>query len=69
MQEPTYGTAILSARSVRRLSQGDLAKRVGITVQTLIDIEYDRIEITEATYNRIVQALEMESDQPTESAA
>ena len=57
----TYGQAILSKRSLLRLTQDDVAKAAGIMRSTLIDIEYERIEITENTYNKILAAMQ---DQP-----
>jgi len=64
-----YGSKILSARSVKRLSQQKVAAMYGITTATLVDIEYDRIEISENTCLGILAAIERLDAEAEQAAA
>jgi transcriptional regulator with XRE-family HTH domain len=55
---PEYGTEILVARTRHRLNQSDVAKAAGLYVQTIVDIENNRLGVDEPTYNRLLGAIE-----------
>jgi transcriptional regulator with XRE-family HTH domain len=57
-----YGNDILAERSRKRMSQGALSERTGVFVQTIVDIENDRIGVDEATYGRFLAAIREESN-------
>ena len=61
------GETILAERSRRRLRQGDVAKRAKVHVQTIIDIEHNRIGLDDESRTRIISA--MDEPEPAGSAA
>jgi transcriptional regulator with XRE-family HTH domain len=46
MSEATYGQQIVAARKEMRITQKELAARVGISQQYLCDIEHDRRDVS-----------------------
>lgn len=46
MSEATYGQQIVAARQEMRITQKELAARVGISQQYLCDIEHDRRDVS-----------------------
>lgn len=66
----TYGKELLGERSKRRVSQADLSNLTGVFVQTIVDIENDRLGIDEETYDRFIAALRTQDNiNPTEVPA
>jgi transcriptional regulator with XRE-family HTH domain len=51
------GETILAERSKQRVTQNELARRLGLMTSTIVDIEYNRIGIDEETFQRIMDAL------------
>ena len=53
----TYGDEILIARREAGLYQKDLAKAVNVTPNTIVDLEKNKIEVTEETYLNIMSKI------------
>ena len=53
-----YGNELLAARVRRRITQGELGERAGLAVPTIVDIERNRLGIDDATYRRLLEALD-----------
>jgi transcriptional regulator with XRE-family HTH domain len=51
------GETILAERSKQRVTQNELARRLGLMTSTIVDIEYNRIGTDEETFQRIMDAL------------
>lgn len=65
-----YGTDILAERARYRLGQGEVGSRVGVSVQTIIDIENNRIGIDKETHERFLDAIRAPAaNDSTEAAA
>jgi len=56
-----YGETVFAERVKRRKNQREVAKRFGIYIQTLVDIEHCRIGIDEPTYRRLLEVIKNES--------
>lgn len=54
----TNGERIIIERRRKGLTQGEVARRAGITQQTLCDIERNNVEITEATLLQILATMQ-----------
>lgn len=52
------GSAMMVARKRAKITQFDLAKKCNINQQTIIDIEKDRVNITEDQFAEIMQEIE-----------
>lgn len=57
----TYGERILLERRRRKLRQPELAARLGLNPQTIVDIERGRLEITEGQFHRIMAVLQQDA--------
>ena len=57
-----YGEIVFAERVKRRRNQRDVAKRFGIYIQTLVDIEHGRVGIDEPTYRRLLGVVQGESE-------
>lgn len=53
----SQGDAVRLARLRARLSQGELASRVGVSVHTVSDVEHGRIRLAAETYRRWLEAV------------
>lgn len=53
-----YGMKIHNERRKRRISQANLAIEMGVARATLIEIEYDRMHVSEQTYKVAVAAMD-----------
>ena len=57
-----YGETVFAERVKRRKNQREIAKRFGIYIQTLVDIEHCRIGIDEPTYRGLLEVIICESE-------
>lgn len=64
----TYGEELLGERAKNRISQTELSNRTGIFVQTIVDIENNRIGIDKETYDRFVSAIQQKPDSAEQAA-
>ena len=64
-----YGPEIHAARSRKRISQAELARRTGIYQATLVDIEQCRVGIDDITYRKLLDAINAEPNANSEAAA
>ncbi len=52
-----YGAEIRAERARRRVTQPELAERLGISRHTIVDIEAGRLQISADQFHRILRAL------------
>lgn len=57
-----YGESIMAERARKRISQADLAKRLGWYPSTLVEIELGRVGVDSETYRRVLDAIEGEEE-------
>ena len=57
MSEPSFGSRLLTARTTRRLSQEELARRIDVSSRTVVRWEREGTRPRGATYDRLIAEL------------